>query len=204
MKNKNISGKIDADIKIILINGRAGAGKSSIAVKLANEMGIKTVVDLDVIRDSLRIISSPGDNPYLFKHSRTAWQIVGDHCKESIIEGFINYSKELKPFVDNLIQLAKQNKKSIIIEGVHLLPQLYPSLAKNIIVINLDKAAMERNFESRIREQGPDIDWKREEFYEMSIIGDFIVGDAKKHGVTIFDNNADMSLIMDNIHNWMN
>ena len=73
---------------LLLIGGAPGIGKSSVALEIARELGTMRLVDLDVLRDVLRIQSREQDDPMLFRNALNAWELHGPLSTATVVAGF--------------------------------------------------------------------------------------------------------------------
>jgi 2-phosphoglycerate kinase len=105
----------------ILIGGVPGAGKTSIAVKLANELGIKEVLDTDNLREVVRMFS---DNKILHSVTHDCWKFFGEKNEENIIKGLIEHVNLVQPAVLRVLNYNLRRNTSIIIEGAHITPDI--------------------------------------------------------------------------------
>lgn len=112
---------------VILIGGASGVGKTSVSVALANQLRISRVVSTDAIRQIMRLMISADLMPALHASSYTAWQVagavsVGD--AQPILSAFREQVMRVGVGVKAIIERALEENTSIIVDGVHLLPDL--------------------------------------------------------------------------------
>jgi 2-phosphoglycerate kinase len=105
----------------ILIGGVPGAGKTTLAIKLANELGIKEVVDTDNIRQVMRIYDK---NPILHSVTHDCWKFFGEKTDENSLKGFAAHTELLHEAIIEILRYNLRRNTSIIIEGVHVTPDL--------------------------------------------------------------------------------
>lgn len=112
----------------ILIAGAIGVGKSTLALKIAGDLGIQHVIGTDVVRDILRKILSVEVMPELHSPSYSAYKTLRPIYSsrfEEVILGFENHSKYVNLGVEAVLSRASTESVSIVIEGEHLLPALF-------------------------------------------------------------------------------
>lgn len=112
----------------ILLGGTSGCGKSTLASILASRLGINTVVSTDNIRHMLRSVFSEDQAPFLF---RSSYECSSAHDKE-LLGNYENQSSALSSSIKALISRHfNERKESIILEGVHLSPELCKDLLES-------------------------------------------------------------------------
>lgn len=101
---------------IILVGGTAGTGKSTLARELSSLLGIDHRLGTGFIREVLRSETSSTKDPDLFTFTfRSA----------NPIKTLLAQARRLRPAVLSCIQRARNEGTSLIIEGNHLIPELY-------------------------------------------------------------------------------
>ena len=110
---------------VILIGGATGAGKTSLAVSLANVLDIPRVVATDDIRQIMRLMLSPELMPAIHSSSYTVWSsapTTGVQDQDPVITGFREQAKIVSVGVRAILSRCIEENASVIIDGVHLLP----------------------------------------------------------------------------------
>ncbi len=120
---------------IILIGGPTGAGKSTVSMRLANRLNIRSVIGTDIIRSVMRYSESSEENPNLFLSSYQAHRSGRETLsfKDRVISGFVKQTKAISSAIEYVINRNIVENKSTIIEGVHLVPG-FLTLPKNAII----------------------------------------------------------------------
>jgi len=103
---------------IILISGTVFIGKSTIATKLSERMNISNVLQTKVISDVMGCINEN----YSFKPFYLNENVTSD---EELIKQYENECKILRKGANYDIQKAFLEGKALIIEGHHIIPNLY-------------------------------------------------------------------------------
>jgi 2-phosphoglycerate kinase len=111
---------------IVLIGGTAGTGKSTLGRKLCCEMGIDHRLGTGFIREIAKNYHSPTAAPDLYSFTFRARRPV-DHL--------IAQARILKPAIDACIARARNEGTSLLIEGNHLIPDLYRDAAVDLYVV---------------------------------------------------------------------
>eukprot|EP00762_Andalucia_godoyi_P003645 ANDGO_00708.mRNA.1 P-loop NTPase domain-containing protein LPA1 homolog 2 len=96
---------------VILLGGTSGCGKSTLAALLAARIGITTIISTDVIRHALRSI--PNAPQHLFASTY-----------ESNVQDYEDQCRMVLQALVPLIQSHVKRRTPIIVEGVHLLPNV--------------------------------------------------------------------------------
>ncbi|MEW6750386.1 MAG: ATP cone domain-containing protein [Candidatus Latescibacterota bacterium] len=144
---------------IILIGGATGVGKTSLAIALANLLDIPRVVATDDIRQVMRLMLSPELVPTLHPSSYSAGEVVGGFAAngdDPVVIGYREQARIVNVGVRAIIDRCVEENTSVIIDGVHLLPDLLNREAWRrtafIIAICLslsDRQAYEARFAAR-------------------------------------------------------
>lgn len=102
--------------RLLLLSGASGAGKSTVAVDAASELGIYRIVSSDMIREVLRSQSSPGSQPALFRSTFS----IGEST--DAVTDWIDTCAAVESGIEAVINRARREGCDIIIEGAHVIP----------------------------------------------------------------------------------
>jgi 2-phosphoglycerate kinase len=105
---------------IVLIGGANGAGKTYLAGQLAAELGFDHRLGTGFVREVVRAESDPTRYPFLFSYSFAPPDPIGTLTRQA---------RRLRPAVLRCIRRARAEGTSLIVEGTHLLPELYAEAA---------------------------------------------------------------------------
>ena len=108
---------------IILVSGSAGVGKTTIARDLVNKINIDHRIGTGFVREIMKACLCEDLVHALSSYTFRASEELGD-----IIEKFVSQAKLLKYPIWRCIRRAKREGTSVVIEGNHLLPNLYNEL----------------------------------------------------------------------------
>lgn len=112
---------------VILISGASGVGKTSVGLALANLLKISRVTSTDAIRQIMRLMISPELMPALHASSFSAWQHTGAELSGEhppVVQAFREQAVRVGVGVRAMIERAIEEHVSLVIDGVHLLPDL--------------------------------------------------------------------------------
>ena len=179
---------------VILFGGATGTGKSSIAAEAAHRLGIRHVLSTDAIRQIMRLMFSHDLLPAIHASSFQAWQEEGGG-KSSVIEAFVEQSRRIIVGVRAILDRAIQERLSLIVEGVHLVPGMLPlEEFQNrlhlvpVIVSTLKKKAHLSRFPAREEQSGQrSADRYRTYFSQIRTIQDYILEMADNHDIPIVE-----------------
>ena len=112
---------------IIYLTGAGGTGKSTLATELAARLGIMKTTGTDMVRQIMRIVFSEEILPSLYGssfESRTVSELEQLDVENKVISNFVMQASKVCVGVKAVVQRAIDERMSIILEGVHLLPGL--------------------------------------------------------------------------------
>ena len=109
---------------IILIGGSTGVGTSTLAVELANLLGVTRIIGTDSIREIMRSTISKNIIPSIYKSTYNAWEVYKELLprKTKVLHSYDVQVQKVSFGIDAMINRAFREKESLIIEGVHILP----------------------------------------------------------------------------------
>jgi len=185
--------KLDVPL-VILIGGATGTGKSTVATKIAYELGITRLTSTDSIRQTLRAFFSHEFMPTIHYSSFSAGEAVPD-ADDPLVAGFLDQSRNVLVGVNAAIERALQEGWSMVLEGVHLVPGLLPSLDDRALatacVLNIaDETAHAQHF--FFREAGTQRPMAKylDRFEEIRRLQCFLVMRAERTGVAVIENES--------------
>lgn len=152
---------------IIMIGGATGTGKSTIAAELAYRLDIARIQSTDMMREVIRPYLASQITPTLQYSSYEAWRglppssySAQDKTNNKIVTGFLAQLTTMKPAIESTIERAAQEKESLIIEGVHVVPSEIEfcetereSVCIQIKLATLDKNSLKKQLKKRLKEQ---------------------------------------------------
>ena len=178
---------IGMDKPIILIGGAAGTGKSSLANQLSCALDLDHRLGTGFVRSVIQSQTTPAKDPLLF--SRT-------YQSETPIEHIRWQSKRLKPAVMVCIKRARAEGTSLVIEGSHLLPELYSDIGATLFLV-LDAGDMTRHHTRITGHRHTKRLITDSEFASVRLTNDYFLKTATKHNVKIIDYDQNLEEITD-------
>ncbi|MCS5636005.1 MAG: hypothetical protein NZ990_05770 [Myxococcota bacterium] len=192
---------------IILLGGTAGVGKTSLALAVAQRLGVSRMLSTDAIRHIMRIVLSPDLVPAIHVSSFDAYRQLPalGHEEDPVIDGFLSQASTVSVGVRAMLDRAIEENTSLVLDGVALVPGLidlseYADRAHVffLIVAQLDEEAFESQFEARARRQrARDAARYVERLEEILKIQRYLLEQADRNDVSIIDNvNVDASALL--------
>jgi 2-phosphoglycerate kinase len=185
---------------VIVIGGATGTGKSTVATEAAHRLGITRLTSTDSIRQTMRAFFSREFMPTIHYSSFEAGAAVPD-SDDPLTAGFIEQSRNVLVGVRASIDRALEEGWSIILEGVHLVPGLFPVDVEGAVfcpcVLSIeDETTHAQHFFSRSGGSERPLATYLDHFAEIRRLQRFIVGRAEREGVPVIE-NADAATTTD-------
>ncbi len=139
---------------LLLIAGAPGVGKSVVAHEVARELGMLRLVDIDVIRDLLRIQSREQDDPMLFRNALNAYELHGAMNATTVVAGFQAHNRPLAAAAARILDSYLVTGKSAIFHGVPIVPSQFARYRSRGAQIVLLAASSEEDYRKRLADRG--------------------------------------------------
>jgi 2-phosphoglycerate kinase len=180
---------------VVLIGGVTGVGKSTVATQLAGRLGITRVIATDQLRQVVRAFFSHDFMPSVHHSSfDVATALPAYRSDESgTVAGFLRQAQDLAPGIDALVHRAISEGTPIVLEGVHLLPEIpAPELRRRAIDVRVMLAARdERKHRAHFHIRGAQTprapDRYLEAFDRIRVLQDYLIERAEREGIPIID-----------------
>lgn len=187
-------------MKVILITGAPGTGKSTIAMHLAKKMGIYQLIGTDTIREILRKCLPEKNFPSL----HTSAILFCDQAPENEdknIYGFQKQAEDVLVGVQAVIDRSIKENKDLIIEGIHLIPGLVKP-KEDVEIINI-VITVEDNDQhmKQLSGQGKNRSaYKIDNLSKARKFQDYLVIKAKENNIKIIVNNQPLDQLFSQIN----
>ena len=186
---------------IILIGGTTGSGKSSISSELAHSLDIVRTQSTDMLREVMRLLIPERLLPTLHTSTFEAYASLptadSDELGSDMINGYLTQSSQVAVGVEGVLGRSAQEQVSLIIEGVHLHPELMRQIAEEtdaLVVPVLLAVLKAKRLKKRLKGRGHAIQTRRSERYLESFdqiwqLQSFLLSEADTFNVPIVPND---------------
>jgi 2-phosphoglycerate kinase len=190
-------GRLDRPL-VVLLGGVTGVGKSTVASQLANRLGITRVVATDQIRQVVRAFFSREFMPSVHHSSFNAAQAFHGPGADraQTIAGFVRQVADVAPGINALVERAVSERSRIVIEGVHLLPEVPDralrgqAITVQALLAVKDEHAHRAHFYMRGLMEPRPPERYLEAFGRIRALQDYLVERAEEAGIQIIDVGA--------------
>jgi 2-phosphoglycerate kinase len=188
---------------VVLIGGATGVGKSTLATKVADRLGIVRVISTDSIREVMRAFFSESLMPALHYSSYEAGKGVriplGSGLDPQVV-GFMEQVDMVNVGLLAVLDRAIEERISLIVEGVHVVPGMLAAegakermseiLLLPMVVAVTDPKLHRSHFLVREQETSGRRAIARylKQFEEIRKVQDFILERARAEGTLVVDN----------------
>ena len=122
---------------IVLVGGATGTGKSTVATEVAHRLGITRVTSTDVVRQTMRAFFSRAFMPSIhyssFELGRVMPALEREEAGDPTLLGFLEQTRNVLVGVDAVLGRAIEERYSLALEGVHLVPGMIPPLEGAVV-----------------------------------------------------------------------
>jgi 2-phosphoglycerate kinase len=163
---------------LVLIGGATGTGKSTVAVRVAQALGITRIAPTDVVRQTMRAFFAPELMPSLH---------VSSFEGAPLVDTFLEQAEAVLTGVRATFERAVEETRSTVVEGVHLVPGLVEAPAGAVVVhCTLSLATVAAHAE-HLAARGERYLGRLE---EIRSVHDFLVDASLEHGVPVVENRG--------------
>ncbi len=139
---------------LLLIGGAPGVGKSTVAHEIGRELGLLRLVDVDVVRDLLRIQSREQDDPMLFRNALNAYELHGALNPATVLAGFQTHVRPMVGATSRLVDSYLSTGKSAVVHGVPLIPNQFARYRTRGVQFVMLAAQSEDHYRKRLGDRG--------------------------------------------------
>jgi 2-phosphoglycerate kinase len=187
-------GRLDRPL-VVLLGGVTGVGKSTVASQLANRLGITNVVATDQVRQVVRAFFSPHFMPAVHHSSFDVGGAIDEPSGNgsATVAGFLRQVGDVAPGIGALVERAISERTRIVLEGVHLLPDVPdPALCEEAIAVRAlltveDEQAHRAHFWMRGLEQPRPPERYLEAFDRIRTLQEYLIRRAREAGIPTID-----------------
>jgi 2-phosphoglycerate kinase len=186
---------------ILLIGGATGTGKSTIATEAAHRLGITRVTSTDFIRETLRAFFSRAFMPTVhyssFEAGLALTKAEEEETGDPRLLGFLDQTRNVLVGIDAAIERALKEGRSMVLEGVHLVPGMIATERTNALVTHCvvaipDEAVHRSHF--WVRDASTDGLRPLEKYLdglpEIRLIQDALLDRARRFDVPVVENSS--------------
>jgi len=187
-------------LKLIGIQGVNATGKSTLAHFLSGDF-----IEYDTVAtDNLVAINrmeNPED-PRIKYSSYTSWKRFGEATRENLWKGFTEYRDSNKKYLDCILRRARDQRVGMIIEGVHVDPELFykykKDLSVNLFLLDISKEAIHKD---RIRQKcsyRPELLKDLDNFFpHIRALQELLLEEARKYDMKIIETGDGINSSLD-------
>jgi 2-phosphoglycerate kinase len=180
---------------IVLLGGVTGVGKSTVATQLAGRLGFVHVIATDQVRQVVRAFFTHEFLPSVHHSSFDVARALSDLPDDDggTIAGFLQQVHDIAPGVDALVERAISDRTPMVLEGVHLLPDLpSPALlaratAVRALIAVRDPEAHRRHFHARGAQTLRAPERYLEALDRIRTLQDYLIVRAEAAGIPVID-----------------
>ncbi len=186
----------------LLICGTVGTGKSTIATEIAHLLEITRIQSTDMLREVMRMMVPQRLLPVLHLSSFSAWKALpipreSDRDRDQLVaEGYRSQVELLAVPCEAVLQRAVEECVPIILEGVHVHPDLLSRAPKNsdVITVHVTLAVLKsKELKSRLRGRGVEVPQRRAKRYLHNFdsiwsLQSYLLSEADRCDVPIINN----------------
>jgi 2-phosphoglycerate kinase len=188
-------GSLDRPL-IVLLGGVTGVGKSTVATQLANRLGITRVIATDQVRQVVRAFFSHDFMPAVHHSSFDVGQAVEGLAvggREATVAGFLRQVEDIAPGIEALMERAVAEGTPMVVEGVHLLPEIPDerlrsrAIVAHALLAVRDEQAHRGHFHMRALQAARPPERYLDAFERIRLLQGHLIERAEAAGVPVID-----------------
>jgi 2-phosphoglycerate kinase len=172
---------------LVLIGGATGTGKSTVATRVAQELGITRLASTDVVRQTMRAFFAPELMPSLH---------VSSFEGEPVIETFVEQTEAVLAGVRATFDRALEEGWSTVVEGVHLVPGMLDvpagavAVQCTLAISSLEAHARHFALRAEASEGLRPVERYLARLDDIRRVQAFVVDASRTHGVPVIENRG--------------
>ncbi|NND72923.1 MAG: hypothetical protein HKN43_15205 [Rhodothermales bacterium] len=183
---------------VLLIGGTTGSGKSTIAAELSHSLNIVRTQSTDMLREVMRIMLPKRLLPTLHESSFSAYRAIPNSVDsisdtDSLEIGYLTQAERVGVAISAVLDRAVTEGVSIIIEGVHMHPELMRELESKIdaiVVPVIVASTKKKNLRKQLKGRGKMLSSRRSQRYmdnfeSIWALQTFLLSESERLDVTI-------------------
>ena len=180
---------------LVLLGGVTGVGKSTVATQLAGRLGISHVIATDQVRQVVRAFFSheflPSVHHSSFEVAAALSALPQD--RSGIVAGFLRQAHDIAPGLDGVVERAISDRTPMVVEGVHLLPDVpSPRLCAQATTVRLliavrDEARHRQHFHTRGMQTLRAPERYLDGLDRIRTVQDYLIAQAEAAGIPVIE-----------------
>jgi 2-phosphoglycerate kinase len=190
---------------VILVGGTTGSGKSTISAEVAHRLNIVRTQSTDMLREVMRLMLPARLLPTLHTSTFNAWQALPSRedfpvsFESHLEDGYLAQAEQVAVGIEGVLHRAERERISIILEGVHVHPQLQKRLMNetDAVVVPLLLAVLrKKKLRTHLTGRGQQVSSRRSKRYLTNFdaiwqLQTFLLSEADRHGIPIISNGEE-------------
>lgn len=187
--------------KIITIGGAPAAGKSTVSGRFSEKLcNLSTndsdnffYIGTDLIREILRSYMGKEEYPEIYLKGITAADLAPDGVENKDIWGFQTQAEFMQPAVTSLIKRVIYERRSVIVEGIHIFPNLIDKFDEGQIVNVVLTVKDKEQLRSQMLSQGLDRSkQKLDNIHRAVAFQEWLISEAEKNDTKVILNEYNL------------
>ena len=188
---------------MLMMCGTVGTGKSTVATEVGHVLDIVRIQSTDMLREVMRMMMPKRLAPVLHKSSFNAWkalpiQDTKERDRDQLVaDGYRSQARLLAVPCEAVLQRAVEESVPVILEGVHVLPELRQCVPEDsdAITVHVTLAVLKaKQLKARLRGRSEDAPQRRAKRYlnrfdSIWSLQSFLLSEADRCDVPIITNN---------------
>ena len=180
---------------LVLLGGVTGVGKSTVATQLAGRLGIPHVIATDQVRQVVRAFFSHEFLPSVHHSSFDVSKALSAAPQDAsgTVAGYLRQAHDIAPGLDAVVERAISDRTPMVVEGVHLLPDIpNAQLCKRATTVRVmlavrDEAQHRERFHTRGMQTLREPQRYLEALDRIRILQEYLVERAESAGVPVIE-----------------